>query len=100
VSSGTVLTGTEGFTSMTNGSRRASRCSRLEDKPVEACSRQGGVHDRLGGDIGARTRPVLDHELLAEPLRRKRSERCVATIASSVAALTVGLGILIQRATA
>jgi hypothetical protein len=29
-----------------------------------------GVHHRLGGDIGAGPRPVLDHELLAQPLRQ------------------------------
>jgi hypothetical protein len=29
-----------------------------------------GIHHRLGGDIGARPGPVLDHELLAQPLRQ------------------------------
>jgi len=28
------------------------------------------VHHRLGGDIGARARPVLNDELLAEPIRK------------------------------
>ena len=31
---------------------------------------RGRIHDSLGGDVGARTRPVLDDELLAEPLRQ------------------------------
>jgi hypothetical protein len=34
---------------------------------------RGRIHDDLGGDVRAGTRPVLDHELLAEPLRQSRS---------------------------
>ena len=29
-----------------------------------------GTHDRLGADIAAGTRPVLDEELLTKPLRQ------------------------------
>jgi len=31
----------------------------------------GCVHDRLGGDVGAGARPVLDDELLAQSLRQR-----------------------------
>src|SRR6516225_8898107 len=34
---------------------------------------RGCIHDRLGGDIGASTRPVLDHEWLAKPRRQPLS---------------------------
>ena len=35
------------------------------------------VHDRLGGQVAARSRPVLDEELLAEPLRQRlRQQAC------------------------
>ena len=30
----------------------------------------GRVHDRLGGDIAGRARPILDDKLLTEPLRQ------------------------------
>src|SRR2546430_17017579 len=35
----------------------------------------GCIHDRLGGNIGASTRPVLNHELLVEPLRQPLADQ-------------------------
>jgi hypothetical protein len=35
----------------------------------------GRTHDRLGGDITAATRPVLDNEWLAEPVREPLSNQ-------------------------
>src|SRR5262245_61402921 len=34
-----------------------------------------GVHDRLGADVGAATRPVVDYELLAESLRQPLADQ-------------------------
>jgi hypothetical protein len=36
---------------------------------------RGRPHDRLRADIGGRTRPVLDDELLAEPLRQPLTDQ-------------------------
>jgi hypothetical protein len=34
-----------------------------------------GTHDRLGADVAAATRPVVDNKLLAEPLRQPLSDQ-------------------------
>jgi hypothetical protein len=87
MSSGTVLVGTDGFTTMTLGTTimpatgamsrmkfevelvecRVERVRRMDEEKRIAI--RGCAHDGLGGDITARARPVLDDELLAEPLR-------------------------------
>jgi hypothetical protein len=48
--------------------RRIDRVRRDDQK--ERIAVRGCTHDRLGGDIGAGAWPVLDDELLAEPLRQ------------------------------
>src|SRR6266487_256059 len=47
--------------------RRVDRVERTGQEKRVAVGR--GTHDRLGADIAAATRPVVDNELLAEPLR-------------------------------
>ena len=47
--------------------RRVDRVRRAGHEKRVSVRRR--THDRLGGDIGTSTRPVLDDELLAEPLR-------------------------------
>src|SRR5262245_4082868 len=42
------------------------------EQRVAVCRR---VHDRLGADVGAATRPVVDYELLAEPLRQPLADQ-------------------------
>ena len=48
--------------------RRVDRVRRADQE--ERVAIRGRTHDRLGGDIAAGARPVLDDELLAEPLRQ------------------------------
>ena len=48
--------------------RRVDRVRRTDQKERIAIRRR--AHDRLGADIAAGARPVLDNELLAEPLRQ------------------------------
>ena len=48
--------------------RRVDRVVASDQKERIAVRRR--AHDRLGGDIAAGARPVLDDELLAEPLRQ------------------------------
>ena len=36
---------------------------------------RGCLHDRLGADVAAAARPVLDDELLAKPLREPLTEQ-------------------------
>ena len=48
--------------------RRVDRVRRTDQEQRVAV--RGRAHDRLGGDIAAGARPVLDDELLAEPLRQ------------------------------
>ena len=48
--------------------RRVDRVRRSDQEERVAIG--GRTHDRLGGDIAAGTRPVLDDEWLAEPLRQ------------------------------
>ena len=54
-------------------------CIRRADQEQRIAVR-GRAHDRLGGDIAASARPVLDDERLAEPLRQpltdQARERC------------------------
>src|SRR5262245_59929423 len=45
---------------------RIDRVTTDQEKRVAVCGR---AHDRLGADIAAATRPVVDNKLLAEPLR-------------------------------
>src|SRR5262249_56619072 len=48
--------------------RRIDRAGRTDqEERVAVCRR---AHDRFGADVGAATRPVVDYELLAEPLRK------------------------------
>ena len=89
MNSGTVLAGTDGFTTMTMGhsddardrrdvadeievelvvERRVDRVRRTDQEQRVAVRRR--AHDRLGADIAAGARPVLDDELLAKPLRQ------------------------------
>src|SRR5262245_42692298 len=88
MNSGTVLTGTDGLISMTghahNARNRRNVAHEIEIELVVKCrcdragrARQqdrvavgGRAYDRLGTDIAAGTRPILDHERLAEPLRK------------------------------
>ena len=48
--------------------RRVDRVRRTDQEERVAVRRR--THDRLGGDIAAGARPVLDDEWLAEPLRQ------------------------------
>ena len=89
MNSGTVLAGTDGLTTMTKGhaddardrrdvadeieielvvERRVDRVRRIDQEQRVAVRRR--THDRLGADIAAGARPVLDDEWLAEPLRQ------------------------------
>ena len=89
MNSGTVLAGNEGFTSRTIGTRMmlaTGAMSRMKLKlslsysvaliafvPLarrERVAVRRRAHDRLGGDIAAGARPVVDDELLTEPLRQ------------------------------
>jgi hypothetical protein len=75
MNSATVLAGTDGWTSITNGarlmlatgarSRVTSKFRRNQEKRVAV---RGCPHHRLGGDIAAGAGPVLDNERLSEPL--------------------------------
>jgi hypothetical protein len=48
--------------------RRIDRAGRTDqEERVAVCRR---AHDRFGADVGAATRPVVDYELLAKPLRK------------------------------
>src|SRR5260370_1892351 len=88
MNSGTVLAGTEGVhlygKRLTSNARdRRNVTDKIELEIFVECSVtrvrktsqqkriaiRGRMHDGLGGDISAGTRPVLDNELLAEPLR-------------------------------
>ena len=94
MNSGTVLAGTDGLTTMTIGhaddardrrdvadeieielvvERRVDRVGRTDQEERIAVRRR--THDRLGGDIAAGARPVLDDELLAEPLRQPLTDQ-------------------------
>ena len=94
MNSGTVLAGTDGFTSMMYGHADDARDRRdvadeieiefLVERRVDCVRRadqeqciavRGRAHDRLGGDIAASTRPVLDDERLAEPLRQPLTDQ-------------------------
>src|SRR5262249_19883515 len=44
---------------------------------------RGCLHDRLGGDIGASTRSVLDDELLAEPLRQPLADQACHNVGAT-----------------
>src|SRR5262249_42069580 len=89
MNSGTDLAGTDGFTTMTEGYRmtlatgrnvadeivvelvvqcRVDRVETTDHKQRVAVRRC--AHDRLGADIAAATRSVLDDELLAQALRQ------------------------------
>jgi len=46
--------------------RRVGRVERTDQEKRVAVGR--GTHDRLGTDVAAATRPVIDNKLLAEPL--------------------------------
>src|SRR5262245_1352335 len=89
MSSGIVVAGTDGCTTMTSGtiimpatgamSRTKLKLKLVIECRVERVRRSGykkriavreRTHDGLRGDITAGTRPVLDDELLAEPLRQ------------------------------
>src|SRR5262245_45799311 len=45
---------------------------RNQEKRVAVCGR---AHDRFGGDVAVRARPVLDNELLTEPLRQPLTDQ-------------------------
>ena len=49
--------------------RRVDRVRPIGDQEKRIAVR-GRTHDRLGADIGAAARPVLDDEWLAKPLRQ------------------------------
>jgi len=51
--------------------RRVDRVGRTDEEKRIAIRRS--AYDRLGRDIAARTRPIVDDELLAEPLRQPLS---------------------------
>ena len=89
MNSGTVLAGNDGCTTMTLGDaddagdrrdvadeieielvveRRVDRVRRTDQQQRVAVG--GRAHDRLGADVAAGARPVLDDEWLAEPLRQ------------------------------
>ena len=53
--------------------RRVDRVVELTSEQRIAVRRR--AHDRLGGDIAASTRPVLDDEWLAEPLRQPLTDQ-------------------------
>ena len=53
--------------------RRVDRVRRSDQEERIAVRRR--AHDRLGGDIAASARPVLDDELLAEPLRQPLTDQ-------------------------
>ena len=53
--------------------RRVDRVRRSDQK--ERIAVRGRAHDRLGADIAAGTRPVVDDELLAEPLRQPLTDQ-------------------------
>ena len=53
--------------------RRIDRVRRADQEKRVAVGRR--AHDRLGGDIAAGARPVLDDELLAEPLRQPLTDQ-------------------------
>jgi len=94
MNSGTDLAGTDGVyhhgigTSENAGDRRnvadeieielivERRVARVEatghEQRIAVCGR---VHDRLGADIAAAARPVLDDEWLAEPLRQPLTDQ-------------------------
>src|SRR5262245_23515477 len=94
MNSGTVLAGTVGITTMANGVRiNASDWRDIADEIVVElvvecridrvpCANNEqrvavgrGTHDRLGADIAAATRPVIDNKLLAEPLREPLADQ-------------------------
>ena len=94
MNSGTVLAGTDGFTTMTLGTRHDARdrrdvadeieielvverrVDRVRRTDQKECIAVGGrTHDRLGADIAAGARPVLDDEWLAEPLRQPLTDQ-------------------------
>ena len=87
INSGTVLAGTDGFTSMTKGVRMmpaTGAMSRPNFKIKLFVERRVNcgcgasykqriaigrcIHDRFGADIGAGAWLILDHDWLAEPL--------------------------------
>ena len=53
--------------------RRVDRVRRADQEERVAVRRR--AHDRLGGDIAAGARPVLDDEWLAEPLRQPLTDQ-------------------------
>src|SRR5262249_48887510 len=53
--------------------RRVDRVGRMDQE--ERIAIRGRTHDRLRGDITAGARPVLDDELLAEPLREPLADQ-------------------------
>ena len=53
--------------------RRVDRVRRSDQEERVAVRRR--AHDRLGADIAAGARPVLDDELLAEPLRQPLTDQ-------------------------
>src|SRR5215467_8880207 len=94
MSSGTVFAGTDGFTAMTLGARMMPRdrrdvadeievelfVQRRVDRVVPPDHEQRvavgrRTYNRLGADIAAATRPVVDHELLAEALRQPLTDQ-------------------------
>ena len=89
MNSATVLAGNDGLTTMTNGERpklatgaisrmklklsvvveRRAHCARQNDH--EQCvAVRWRSHDQFGADIAAGARPVIDDDLLPEPLRQ------------------------------
>src|SRR5262245_54600063 len=93
MNSGTVLAGTDGFTTITLGKRmmpatgamlwiklkllfverRVDRIRRSNKQKRVAVGRR--PHDRLGRDIGACARPAFDDERLTEPLRQPLTQQ-------------------------
>ena len=53
--------------------RRIDRVRRTDQE--QRVTVRNCAHDRLGGDIAAGTRPVLDDEWLAEPLRQPLTDQ-------------------------
>src|SRR5262249_30641977 len=53
--------------------RRVGRVERTDQEKRVAVGR--GTHDRLGTDVAAATRPVIDNKLLAEPLRQPLADQ-------------------------
>ena len=53
--------------------RRVDRVRRIGQQ--ERIAVRGRAHDRLGADVATGTRPVLDDELLTEPLRQPLPHR-------------------------